>query len=291
MNLIIDAVQAAAVLRLARRLQWGPGREGGRGAGMQQGRRLGSSGEFEGYRRFLPGDDLRALDLRVFARLRRPVARVAREDSSRSVTLLVDRSASCSTPARTRAQALLGLLLAALARRHGDPVRLFLHGNERLVPAPVPNAWGGWNDLLGAHPPALGAQSDWQRELSTLPPDPAGRGLVILLSDAIGIEEPMATFARLARHGRITLCMLLEDDETHPALSGRVLLRSRESEAPWRGLVTAATRADYRRQLAAYQARLRASLAARDGELLTLRAADSPARLVETLRRPGSLLR
>ncbi len=117
--------------RLAQRFRWNiagrgslPGRDGGR--------RLGSAGEFESYRSFEPGDDLRALDLKVYSRLRKRMARVLREDSTVPLTLLVDRSASMSGWARQKTTCELIYFFHLLAQRSADPIRVFSFADGSL---------------------------------------------------------------------------------------------------------------------------------------------------------------
>ena len=125
--------ERARIERLARRFRWKLTATGLL-PGRRAGRRLGSAGEFEGYRPYEPGDDLRSLDVKVYARLRRPMVRLRRDDSVVPLTLLVDRSASMSGESRTRAVASLGLFFVAMARSNGDPVRVLGFRDGQLEP-------------------------------------------------------------------------------------------------------------------------------------------------------------
>ena len=85
------------------------------GVGSRLGSRAGESLEFQDYRDYTPGDDLRNLDWTVLARTGREVVRVRREEVAPVVEVFRDRSASMETPPTKSACAdwLFGLLSTA----------------------------------------------------------------------------------------------------------------------------------------------------------------------------------
>ena len=68
------------------------------GVGSRLGSRAGESLEFQDYRDYTPGDDLRNLDWTVLAKTGREVVRVRREEVAPVVEVFRDRSASMETP-------------------------------------------------------------------------------------------------------------------------------------------------------------------------------------------------
>ena len=68
------------------------------GIGSRLGSRAGESLEFQDYRDYTPGDDLRNLDWTVLARTGREVVRVRREEVAPIVEVFRDRSASMDNP-------------------------------------------------------------------------------------------------------------------------------------------------------------------------------------------------
>jgi uncharacterized protein (DUF58 family) len=85
------------------------------GIGSRLGTRAGESLEFQDYRDYTPGDDLRNLDWTVLARTEREVVRVRREEVAPVVEVFRDRSASMDTPPTKHGCAdwLFGLLVAS----------------------------------------------------------------------------------------------------------------------------------------------------------------------------------
>ncbi|HEY2157302.1 MAG TPA: DUF58 domain-containing protein, partial [Isosphaeraceae bacterium] len=92
--------------------------------------------EFAAYREYTPGDDLRRLDWRVFARSDRHYIKQYEEESNARVTFVVDASASMNYRGARAAlskfdyAATLVVSLAMLLARQQDPVGLVLFDEE-----------------------------------------------------------------------------------------------------------------------------------------------------------------
>ena len=105
------AVRAA---RMTSQLSPGTARSRDRGAGL----------EFDEVRAYVPGDDTRAIDWNVTARLRSPHVKVFRDDRDRRVRLLLDASGSMATAGKfAAARETLGTL-ALVEANHAASVRL-----------------------------------------------------------------------------------------------------------------------------------------------------------------------
>lgn len=63
-------------------------------SGRHASRQLGGSGEFVDYREYTPGEDLRRLDWKVYARTGKSVIRVYQDETNLACTLAIDASAS-----------------------------------------------------------------------------------------------------------------------------------------------------------------------------------------------------
>jgi uncharacterized protein (DUF58 family) len=139
--------------------------------GVHHSRMPGAGGlEFSQYRSYQPGDDLRRVDWKLFARSDRYFLRDAETDTSITVRLVLDASASMAHAEADLTKFDYGRLLAAalgvLAHRQGDAVGLYalndgavyalppqrhhqhlhrlLHELERLEPAGV---WPEWSRI------------------------------------------------------------------------------------------------------------------------------------------------
>ena len=109
-------------------------------AGMHRSRALGSGQEFEQYRRYTPGDDLRQVDWRLFARSDQLHCRLQTPDTAARVAIVLDASASmgyrgnrapCS---KLRCASILAACIAYLAEKQGDALTVMNYG---VAEAPV----------------------------------------------------------------------------------------------------------------------------------------------------------
>lgn len=84
-------------------------------AGRYASRLRGRGLNFEEIRRYLPGDDLRAMDWKVTARTRKPHVRVYTEERDRAVLLVVDQRVHMFFGSRDRMKSVVAAECAALA--------------------------------------------------------------------------------------------------------------------------------------------------------------------------------
>lgn len=101
----------------------------------------GSGMEFEEVREYFPGDDVRAIDWNVTARMQQPFIKTFREERELTVFLVADMSASLLFGSGERVKreiaAELAAVLALAAIRNQDKVALLLHTDhvETYIPA------------------------------------------------------------------------------------------------------------------------------------------------------------
>jgi uncharacterized protein (DUF58 family) len=94
--------------------------------GAHRSTRLGRSPEFTEYRSYRPGDDLRRLDWKLFARTDRPFLRIADDHAALRTTIVVDASASMRFPlagyGKWEHACAIALGLTSIATGEGDAV-------------------------------------------------------------------------------------------------------------------------------------------------------------------------
>ena len=185
------------------------------GAGGHQSRRKGASIEFADYRDYQPGDELRRVDWRLFARTDRLHLRETHEETPLRVVLLLDVSPSMAYASRPEllskldhARMLLGAL-ALLARRQRDSVGAALLADEVvrwLPPSAAPlrrqAVWSLLDTPVSGPGTALAAALD--RLLDLVP----RRCLFVLASDFYEEPSRLATAVRRLRHERHDLLAL-----------------------------------------------------------------------------------
>src|SRR5580704_49016 len=114
--------------------------------GSRSGRRAGTSIDFQDYREYQPGDDLRFIDWSIYARTDRLTVKLFREEVTPHLDLILDGSRSMNlenTPKASAAAQLAGLLATAAANAQcSRAVWLSGDGFRRLPNDTLtPSAW------------------------------------------------------------------------------------------------------------------------------------------------------
>ena len=220
-----SALVAGAALGARFRLSLLASPRGGR-AGMRLGRGVGSSLEFEEYRDYQPGDDVRRLDWGVYARTDRLVLRTHREEVSPRLDLFVDVSRSMGIPPEKGTAAWrLAAVLAAAAEAAGLQVVAWrvAQGAVRLAPAGASAVTWAPLDLDGA-----GGPPDGLRTVPALPPG----GVRLLLTDLLFPGEPDAVLRSFVAGAQAAaVIQLAAKSETAPELGGELRLLDVETGA------------------------------------------------------------
>jgi len=182
--------------------------------GTRSGRRAGSSIDFQDYREYQPGDDLRFIDWGIYARTDRLTVKLFREEVTPHLDLILDgsRSMNLADTAKAKAVAQLAALLATSAANAQCTQAVWLSG-EGFLRLPndtlTPSAW----DKL-----ELDSKRTPEQSFEILPPKFRRLGVRVLVSDLLWPGEPLQILRRL-RDGAAALFviqLLARDDSTPP---------------------------------------------------------------------------
>lgn len=191
-------------------------------AGEWMGRGTGSSLEFQEYREYLPGDDIRHLDWAAYARTDALMVRLYREEISPRTEIYLDASRSMALGDGAKAQVArqLAALFLQLAARLGARPQLFLLNDERPLR-------GGSLEILDALPqlPLTGVTSVPELlAAGLLPLRP--QSVRIVISDFLFPHDPEPVIRQLAAGaGVLWIIQLLSAWEADPTeLGGRKLI-------------------------------------------------------------------
>jgi uncharacterized protein (DUF58 family) len=194
-------------------------------AGLHKSPFKGQSVAFLQHREYAPGDDLRRVDWKVWARQDRLTVKEFEEETDLRLTLLVDGSASmdyaADRPATPRlgkydCAATLAASLAWLALSHGDAVGCTVFDDHVRAAVPARTARSHLTEIVEVlERPRAGRGTAFApvlRELAeTLPP----RGLVAIVTDLLGDRDGVFQGMRLLRKRGHDLVLLhvMDDDE------------------------------------------------------------------------------
>jgi uncharacterized protein (DUF58 family) len=216
-------------------------------SGMHRSPFHGFNIEFAEYREYTPGDDLRRLDWRVYARSDRHYIKQYEEESNVRVTFVVDASASMNYRG-TRAElskfdyaATLAVALAMLLARQQDPVGLLLFDETAGTMLP-PSATQGqvmvMADLLGRCTPAR--KTELGGLLRALTDQLRRRSILVIVSDLFtDLDALYDGLNRLRFVGHdVLIFQVLDRDELVLPFDGPTLFRDIEGDEelfaePW----------------------------------------------------------
>lgn len=195
--------------------------------------------EFAAYREYAPGDDLRRLDWRAFARSDRHFIKQYEEESNVRITFVVDGSASMNYKG-TRAAlskfdyaATLVVSLSMLLARQQDPVGLVLFDEAAgtiLPPSAKQAQVTVMSDLLQACTPAR--KTELGGLLSSLTDRIRRRGFLVIVSDLFtDLDAVYDGLNRLRFLGHEVLIMqVLDRDELDLPFDGPTVFKDIEGE-------------------------------------------------------------
>jgi uncharacterized protein (DUF58 family) len=227
-------------------------------AGLHRSPYKGFSVEFAEYRQYLPGDDLSAVDWKVYARSDRHYIKRFEEETNLECQLLLDVSASMAYrggAAMTKMEygSVLAGALAFLMNRQRDATGLIAFDDRIRFRMPASARRGHLHALLlGLERLQPGAQSNVARTLNDLAEAMVKRSLVVLISDLLDDPVPVVQgLKRLRFRGTDVLVFhVLDPDELTFPFRGPSRFRDLENGER----ITAdpsTVRAQYLRELAA----------------------------------------
>lgn len=195
-------------------------------SGGHLGKGIGSSVDFQDYREYEAGDDLRRIDWSLYGRTDKLIVKLFREEVNPHVDLLIDASASMALQGTEKGNALLrtsaALAVAAGNSRCTTACWLAGEGFRRIEnDRDLPSTWNGIE---------LNSKRNFQEALSIMPPVLKRQSIRILLSDLLWMGDPMQSLRPCADGAAaLYVVQLLARTDTAPATHGNMRLLDSES--------------------------------------------------------------
>ncbi len=234
-------------------------------SGQHRSPHKGYSVEFREHRPYVQGDEIRAIDWKVFGKTDRVYIREFEEETNLKSTLIVDASGSMnyggtrSEQSKYQYAMSLAAALAYLMIGQQDGVGLATFDTqvrEFLPPRSRPKHLQAIYAALQRRPP--GGETDLGQVLGGLAKKLHRRGLLILISDCFAeintLLQALAHF-RHAKH-EVLVFQVLDPDEVDFPFTGRMRFRNLERSGQQEDIDAAALRDAYRQQFQTFQTRL-----------------------------------
>jgi uncharacterized protein (DUF58 family) len=193
-------------------------------SGMHRSPFFGHSVEFVQHREYVPGDDLRHLDWKVWSKTDRFYVKQYEEETNLRSTLVVDVSESMHYGRGALNKYGYGCTIAAclgyLLLRQQDSVGLITFDDQvrQIVPARSPLTHiDAIVQAMDASRPR--AKTDLERILRRVAETISSRGMIIIISDLLADREPLFRGLEMLRHRRhdvLVFHVMDEDEMTFP---------------------------------------------------------------------------
>jgi uncharacterized protein (DUF58 family) len=204
--------------------------------GAHRSRKPGAGLEFSQFRSYQPGDDLRRVDWKLFGRSDRYFVRESESETSLTVRLVLDASASMAQAedglSKFDYARYLAAALAVLARRQGDAVGLYALADAHLILLPASRESQHLHRLLhaleGLEPG--GVWPAWPSVERALLAG-AGRGITVIVTDLHERRDEIRDTARrlAALQHDVLVCHLIGRAEYELAFPGTVTFEELET--------------------------------------------------------------
>lgn len=189
-------------------------------SGMHRSPFFGHSVEFVQHREYVPGDDIRHLDWKVWSKTDRFFIKQFEEETNLRATVVVDVSESMHYgrgPLNKYEYACtIGACLAYLILRQQDAVRLMTFDSDVRKEVPSFSHLTHINAITQAlHVSKPREKTDIEKILRQITERVSSRGMIVLVSDLLVDREPLFRGLEMLRHRRhdVLIFHVLDDDE------------------------------------------------------------------------------
>jgi uncharacterized protein (DUF58 family) len=271
-------------------------------AGSHRSARRGAGVEFAGHRVYVPGDELRFIDVRASMRHERVVVRHFETETERALRLVLDATASMAfrgagaPGAKLAYAAVLAAALARVALAAGDPVGIDWIGGDGVRRVPPSGRTETFERIVATlESSRAGGDARARPEVLEEALGVALRGArrgsaIVVFSDLLDLPDGAeATIAALGTRGRpLVVCEVLDPEEATFPFEGPIRLRAIEAgpgDATTIQTDGQTVRQEYLRRLDARAAQWREALARQGGALVRAATTDDPVEVVRAILR------
>ncbi len=227
--------------------------------GERQSIHTGRGTMFKDHRIYTPGDDIRDIDWKVFARTDKLHVKRYEEDRNLTLHVIIDYSGSMNfgkTTKKYEYAAMLGLGFAYLSFKKNERFVLstFSHTLEQFKPHKGRKQIVEIIDYL-KNKQAQG-ESRFKNSLITYAKSIGSRSMIVVISDFLYDAEEVRQALIGFKNNKIILIQVLDEDEAELKLKGEFNLKDSETKSLLKMFVTSSVKKKYSDQLQEHKQRL-----------------------------------
>lgn len=220
--------------------------------GERQSHAQGQGQIFSDYKDYVPGDDFRAIDWKVYGRTDKFFIKRFEEERNMTVHIVVDASASMDYGRKMTKfdyASMIGLGFAYMALKNNEKFNFstFAENLNYL------RARKGWNQLLNIlgtlERMKITGKSEFGKSIDEYKKYIRSKSFIVLISDFLyDIEEIKAVLGRFTRH-EVVVIQVLDPDERRMAMYGDVILEDSELHTKLRTFISNRLISNYRNKI------------------------------------------
>lgn len=230
--------------------------------GAHESAHFGEGVVFQDYKAYVPGDDFRHIDWKIYARTDKLYIRRFEQERNLSVHILIDASSSMDFGSGQQTKfeyaAMVGLGFAYMANRNNERFNLNTftdsvssvrlgRGVDQLI---------SLFEILKGH--KVKGKSDFRKAMDEYRKRIRSRSLIVLISDFLyDLEEVREVLSRY-RRSEVYVVQVLDIEERDLQLLGDVILEDAETESRMRTYVSPRMKQSYQQKLETHIFRLKA---------------------------------
>ena len=221
----------------------------------------GEGAVFQDFKAYVPGDDFRHIDWKIYARTDKFYIRRFEQERNMTVHILIDSSSSMDfgTGKHTKFEyaAEVGLGFAYLAQKNNERfnINTFTDSVSNVRPARGMNQFMTIFDSLSRH--KVEGKSDFLKSMDEYKSRITSRSLIVLISDFLyDLNEVREVLARY-RKSNVYVIQVLDIEERDLRILGDLILEDAETKEKMRTFVSARMKQTYQDRLAQHIAALK----------------------------------
>ncbi|PSH00104.1 MAG: DUF58 domain-containing protein [Nanohaloarchaea archaeon SW_4_43_9] len=207
---------------------------------------------FEEHKKYLPGDDIRRIDWKVYARTDNLYVKRFEEEKSITVHILIDRSSSMNFGKKEKKYdyaSKIGLAMAYMVANTNDRFRfsVFSETITDISSARKNPDMGGMVETLNQLRKT--PESKVEKCLTEYSSRIKNKSVVVIISDFLTELGDIESGLNRLENSDVILVNTLDIEEIDPSIEGDKILQDPESDSELRTYVSRKTRSNYKQQL------------------------------------------